>query len=174
MEDVYSRSEDVMWLAQRLKNVMGGYVSFNQFGIDNPLLTGVYCKDGRGGGPYYSKDDVRFYIKFCKDEFLRIQIPENCYKIENVILAMEELVNAISFTKKEGISLGSPLAIYQTDECLTCEYAFKNQKEVAQMLQNNTMFDDGEVSNLRLLNSSHVYDSQEIDIKKLCKTIYDK
>ncbi len=152
MSEVYSKGEDCVWLAQQLKTQMDGYVSFNQFGIDNPILTGVYNKDGIGG-PWYSLEDVRFYIKFCKGEFLRIQIELGCNSNESVISAMDELIKALVSVKQGAIPIGYPLAIYRTDNSLTSEYAFKNQAMIIEKLKNNIMFDDGYIENLKLLRT---------------------
>lgn len=152
MKEVYSKGEDCAWLAQQLKTKMGRYVSFNQFGIDNPILTGVYDKDGIGG-PWYSMESVHFYIKFCKGEFLRIQIELGCNKNEDVISAMCELIKALLSVKQGDTLIGYPLAIYETDNCLTSEYAFKNQEAIIESLKNNTMFDDGYIENLRFLRT---------------------
>lgn len=152
MEEIYSKSKDCVWLAQQLKNQMGGHVSFNQFGIDNQILTGVYVKNGIGG-PYYGEEDVRFYIKFCKNEFLRIQIDMGCNSSENIASAMDELIQALSFVKQEDKLIGFPIAIYETSDCLTSEYAFKNLEATIESLKNNTMFDDGYIKNLRFLRT---------------------
>lgn len=173
MKEVYSKGEDCAWLAQQLKMQMGRYVSFNQFGIDNPILTGVYDKNGIGG-PYYSMEAVRFYIKFCKGEFLRIQIELGCNSNENTISAMNELIRALAFIKQGDTLIGYPLAIYKTDDSLTSEYAFKNQVTVIERLKNNTMFDDGYIEDLRFLrtcnNCSHSSFAFEKDSEN--KTLY--
>lgn len=147
MENIYSKSEDVMWLAQQLKNKLNQYVSFNKFGISNPVLTGVYCKN-RSHAPYYSHEDVRFFIKFCKGEFLRIQISKGCNTNKDIVNAMDALINTLSVIDIENKPIGFPLAIYETEEDLTSEYAFKNIKETIKALKEGTFFDDGSISNL--------------------------
>lgn len=157
MKEVFSRGEDCEWLAYQLKEQMGSLVSFNAFGIDNQILTGVYDKR-RLGGPWYSRETVRFYIKFCKGEFLRIQIELSCNDNENVISAMNELIKALVSIKQGDTLIGYPLAIYKTGDYLTSEYAFKNKEEVIDKLKTNTMFDDGYIENLkfvRLCNNCH-------------------
>lgn len=153
MKEVFSKGEDCAWLAQQLKNQMEGYVSFNKFGIDNSILTGVYIKSGLGGGPYYGKEDVRFYIKFCKNEFLRIQIEFGSNNNENIALAMYELIKALALIKQGNSLIGLPLAIYGTEDCLTSEYAFNNLETIIESLKNDTMFDDGHVNNLQFLKN---------------------
>lgn len=148
MENIYSKSEDVMWLALELKNKLDKYISFNSFGIDNPILTGVYSKNG-SIAPYYTNKDVRFYIKFCRGEFLRIQISKGNNKEKDVINAMDVLVDTLSSIN----NVGCPLALYEIDEALTCEYAFKNIEETIEALKSGTFFDSGSISNLVILRN---------------------
>lgn len=176
MVNIYSKSEDVVWLAHELKNSLGEHISFNSFGITNPILTGVYTKEGHRG-PYYRDGDIRFYIKFCKDCFLRIQIPEECNKAEDVINAMDALVNAISTINVNNSAIGFPLAIYETDKCdksLTCEYAFKRVEKTIKALQDGTIFDDDDVLNLKFINKTKIVG--EILSEDICndKEISDK
>lgn len=172
MEEVYSKGENCAWLAQQLKNQMGRSVSFNKFGIDNPILTGVYEKEGVGG-PYYGKDAVIFNIKFCKNEFLRIQIEIDCNSSENVTDAMYELIQALALIDT---SIGFPLAIYETSGCLTSEYIFKNPETIIESLKNNTMFDYGSVENLRFLRNCNncVYGSYAFEVESGKETLYCK
>lgn len=173
MKEIYSKSKDCVWLAQQLKTQMGRYVSFNQFGIDNTILTGVYDKEGIGG-PWYSIETVRFYIKFCKGEFLRVQIELGCNSNEDVVSAMNELIKALASVKQGDISIGYPLAIYKTNNSLTSEYAFKNQITIIEQLKNNTMFDDGDIENLTFLricnNCNH--GSYSFEIEDGSETLY--
>lgn len=173
MKEVYSKGEDCAWLAQQLKNQMGRNVSFNKFGIDNPLLTGVYDKDGIGG-PYYGKESVRFYIKFCKNEFLRIQIDIACNSSEDITSAMDELIQALALIKQGDTLIGFPLAIYETDDCLTSEYAFKNPETIIESLKNNTMFDDGSIENLRFLRTCNncTYGPYALEVESGKETLY--
>lgn len=152
MKEVFSKSEDCVWLAHQLKNQMGDYVSFNEFGIDSPILTGVYDKKGIGG-PYYNSESVRFYIKFCKGEFLRVQIEIGCSSNENVANAMNELIKALASIKQEEALIGLPIAIFEVSGSLTSEYAFKNPEIVIESLKNNTMFDDENIKDLRFLKT---------------------
>lgn len=152
MENIYSKGEDVKWLAYEIKNKLGSKVSFNEFGIDNPILTGIYCNNGCRA-PYYGKDAVRFYIKFCKGYFLRIQIPEDCNKEENILNAMSGLIDGISTIVVNGSYIGYPLALYETDSCLTSEYSFKEIDKTIKDLKDNTFFDDGDVTNLEFVRT---------------------
>ncbi len=148
MKEVFSKGEDCRWLAQELKNQMDSYISFNKFGIDNPVLTGVYDKK-RIGGPC-----VRFYIKFCKGEFLRIQIDIGDNNNENIAAAMTELINALANIKQDDNPIiGFPLAIYKVENILTSEYVFKNQEEVIEALKNNTRYADDDIEDLRFLRT---------------------
>ena len=171
---IHYYGKDCAWLAQQLKNQMGRYVSFNEFGIDNQILTGVYSKCGTGG-PYYRAEDVRFYIKFCKNEFLRIQIEIGCNSNENIAFAMNELIKSLASIKQEDTLIGFPLAIYETNDCLTSEYAFKNQETIIESLKNNTMFDDDSIKNLRLLRTSDncIYGSYAYEAESEKETLYD-
>lgn len=172
MKEVFSKGEDCAELAQCLKNKMDNYVSFNWLGIDNPILTGVYCKNGTHF-PFYGKDDVRFYIKFCKNEFLRIQMEVFPYNRENIALAMSELIQALVSIEQGDTPIGFPLAIYSTDDWLTSEYAFKNMESIMESLENNTRFDDGSVENLNFLSDiNHEFEDHEAPkIKVLCQKI---
>lgn len=173
MEEVYSKSKDCVWLAQQLKNQMGGNISFNKFGIDNPILTGVYSKSGIGG-PYYAQKDVRFFIKYCKNDFLRIQIDIGCNSSEDIACAMNELIQALALIKQEDTLIGFPLAIYETGGCLTSEYAFKNLETVIESLKNNTIFDNDCIRNLRFLSicSNCIMGSYAYEVESGKETLY--
>lgn len=152
---------------------MGRYVSFNKFGIDNQILTGVYDKDGIGG-PYYGKDTVRFYIKFCKNKALRIQIEIDCNNNENIVSAMNEIVLALSTIKQGDKVIGFPLAFYETSDCLTCEYAFENKESTIEALKNNTMFDDGDIKNLSFFGTCNncMYGSYSFEVESQKEILY--
>ncbi len=175
MNEVFSKGEDCAWLAQELKNKMGGYVSFNKFGIENSVLTGVYIKSGISKGPFYEKEDVRFHIKFCKNEFLRIQIETGLNSSDDIALAMQELIKALETIKQENKFIKLPLAIYKVDGALTSEYAFKNKKLTVKALKNDTMFDDGHIENLNFLRNCYncayyAHHYTQVTIKKV--TLY--
>jgi len=174
MEEVLSNGEHCAWLAQQLRDQMGSYVSFNWFGITNPILAGVYDKNGVNG-PYHSKDAVRFYIKFCKEEFLRIQIELGYRSNENVAIAMSELIKALASIKQGDTSIGLPLAIYEVGKYLTGEYAFKNKETVIEDLKNNTMFDDDHLKKLVFLGNCNncIYKSSEEEKATFYSTIGD-
>lgn len=173
MKEVFSSGTHCAWLAQQLKEQMGRHVSFNQFGIDNPILTGVYVKNGIGG-PWYSFDDVTFYIKFCKGEFLRIQIDLGCNSNENVVTAMSELIKALAPIKQGDTSIGFPLAIYKINDSLTSEYAFKNQETIIESLKNNTMFDDSYIEKLRFFGTCNncIHGSYALEVESGEETLY--
>ncbi len=174
MKEVLSKGEHCKWLAKQLKNLMGGYVSFNEFGLNNPILSGVYINGGIRCGPYYSKKDVRFYIKYCRGEFLKIQIEFGCNHKESIISAMTELIKALASIKQEDTLIGLPLAIYKIEDILTCEYAFKNQEIIIESLRNNTMFDDGCIENLRFLRTCNncMYGSYAFEVESGKETLY--
>lgn len=152
MEEIRSNSEDVMLLAKELKCSLDNYVSFNFFGIDNEILTGVYLENGTGK-TFSKRDGVRFYIKFCKEQFLRIQIPQLNKDSKDVYYAMDALVNSISKIHIDGINLGFPLAIYIVDGTLACEYPYRKKKQTIRALKENTLFNDSSISDLHFLKN---------------------
>lgn len=152
MEKTFSKGENCAWLAQQLKKQMGESISLNQFGIDSSMLAGVYVKNGINSLDN-KKENIKFYIKFRKNEFLRIQIKMDPNNSENIIDAMSELIEALAAIQQENTSIGFPLAIYETSGCLTSEYAFKDLEAAIESLKKNSMCDDGSIENLRFLRT---------------------
>lgn len=152
MEEVSSKVNDCKWLANRLKIQMGKYVSFNQYGMDKQTLIGTYNKRGTEGPSWFNTGTTVFYIKFCKGDFLRIQI-EIGSDSNDISNAMIELTKALAPIIQDGKPIGFPLAIYRVGDLLTCEYSFKNPELIISALKDNTMFDDVSIENLNFVNT---------------------
>ncbi len=149
----YSRGEDCKKIAYELKKVLKEKVSFNYYGIDNPILEGVFCKN-RSFAPFYKDSDVMFFIKYNKSGFLRIAIDFKANKKEDIINAMEELIIALTKISIDEKPIGMPLAMYETDQSLVTEYAFTNVIETINALETNTLFKtDEKINNIRYFNN---------------------
>jgi len=160
MENIMSETEDVVWLAHKLKDSLDEKVLINSFGIYSPILEGKYAKDNNYCRRF-SSDEIRFYIKYNKEHFLRIQIEDTSYNSkEEKLNALYSLTKAIGMIKKEdGTLIGLPLALYsassgENDKILTVDWAFSNVDEWITSLKENTMFDDGaSIENLQLIEN---------------------
>lgn len=173
MEKAFSKGENCAWLAQQLKKQMGESISLNQFGIDSSMLAGVYVKNGINSLGN-EKENIKFYMKFRKNEFLRIQIKIDSSNSENIIDAMSELIEALVAIQQGNTSIGFPLAIYETSGCLTSEYAFKDLEAAIESLKKNSMRDDGSIENLRFLRTCNncTYGSYGLEVALGKETLY--
>jgi len=149
-----SKTEDVVWLAYKLKAEMQLNVSINMFGLYNEVLTGKYYPEVNKPFNY-----IDFNIKYSKGEFLRINVGE-IYILtpyEEKIEALKVITQALSKIKiDEDLKIELPDAFYEIKEngilIPYCEWAFANKDEYLSELKNNTMFDDADIENLIIFN----------------------
>lgn len=152
MINYISRTEDVKWLAYKLKNALDSKISINQYGLNQEVLHGYYDKEMCCRFDYFKLD---FYVKYNRNYFLRIGVGENSFhkSYEEKLEALKDIGRVIIDTESiTGKQFGYPLAFYKAvfeDSVVpTLEWAFKNQEEYTEALKNGTLFDDAFVENL--------------------------
>lgn len=152
--DFMSKTEDVVWLAYKLKKLMKGKVHINEFGLYQEVLSGRY------GNEYRAFDALDFHIKYSTNEFLRVTVGEMCESApyEQKLKALNEFYDVIkNIVDKNGIEIGEPISFYNTSsekyKIPHLEWAFTKRDEYASELANGTLFDDAEVENLFLFGA---------------------
>ena len=152
MINYISKTEDVKWLAYKLKDALESKISINQYGLNQEVLHGYYDKEMCCRFDYFKLD---FHIKYNRNYFLRLGIGE-----DSVGKSYQEKINALKDIGKVVINLesmvdkkiGPPLAFYNAvseDSVVpTLEWAFRNQAEYIEELRNGTIFDDADIENL--------------------------
>ena len=155
MINFVSKVDDVIWLYYKLKDEMAEKISVNELGLYQEVLSGKY---------YDENDTLRnkgmnFSIKYSKDEFLRVTICDyqSDKTYEEKINALIDFYLVLNRVKQEnGEALGEPLAIYNVkrDNVRTpyLEWAFTKQDEYIQELENDTLFDDGSITDLLIFS----------------------
>jgi len=152
MINYISRTEDVKWLAYKLKNALGSKISINQYGLNQEVLHGYYDKEMCCRFDYFKLD---FYVKYNRNYFLRIGVGENCFNksYEEKIEALKDIGKVIIDTESAaGKKIGYPLAFYKAvfedSSVPTLEWAFRNQEEYTEELRRGTIFDDARIEDL--------------------------
>lgn len=141
-KDFKSKTEDVVWLAYKLKDELGGRISINKVGLWKEYLEGRYNLDhGRS---------VDFCILYSDKEFLRVSVGETStygYSYEDKVVALNGLKTAIGNIVRNGVSLGEPSVFYNVIEdgykIPYLEYIYADKEETIKAFQNKTIFDDG-------------------------------
>ena len=155
MKEIYSKIEDVKYLAYELKKILGDQISINYYSLGQEVLTG---KIFLGANHNNFLNNLDFNIKYNQDNFLRINVGE-IYLVSSYIKkeqALKILVEAIGNIKR-GCNdyIGTPDAFYQIEHdgfrVPYYEWAFTNKNEYLTELKNNTLFDDAEVLNLEII-----------------------
>lgn len=158
MQEMFSKTEDVNFLANELKKILGSKIAINRFTLVQEVLTGKICLDPTKIARF---EGIDFNIKFSKGEFLRINIGEinllTSYKEkENALKLLTETLSKIEIEPK--VYIGYPDAFYQIDNegffVPYCDWAFSNKEEYLSELINNTMYDDASVENLIIFDEN--------------------
>lgn len=170
MQEMFSKAEDVNFLANELKKILGEKISINTFSLVNEVLTGKFILDGTKIARF---DGIDFNIKFSKGEFLRINVGE-IYILapyEEKVEILKELVSAISLIEINGAPIGKPHAFYTIEENRIpipyCDWAFAYKDEYLTELKENTMYEDTNIENLILFDENN-------NVKTLQKSKEDK
>ena len=144
-ENFISKTEDVVWLAYKLKNELGDKVSINKFGLWKEVLEAKFCLKG-----YNRYEGIDFSVLYSDKEFLRISVGEiGAYRssYEEKLTVLNELKNAISSIVRNGVSLGEPSVFYNVreDEYMIphLEYIYADKEETIKAFQDKTIFVDG-------------------------------
>lgn len=155
MINFMSNSDDIVWLAYKLKEEMGRTISINKFGLHNEILTGKYSSDLYA--QYYGID---FNIKFSADQFLRINVGEiqQSRSYEEKIKALSEFYSVINkiIDNNNGI-FKNPLAFYNVssgkNKIPYLDWVFCNREEYEKELVNGTLFDDAVIEDLIIFDN---------------------
>ena len=146
-ENFMSKTEDVVWLAYKLKDELGDKISINKIGLYKEVLEGVYNLNGRN---FYEGGSIYFGILYSNKEFLRIYVGEigtSLSSYEDKVFVLNELKNAISNIVRNGVSLGEPSVFYNVrdDEYKVphLEYIYADKENYIRAFQEKTIFDDG-------------------------------
>ena len=89
MKEMFSKREDIVFIANELTKILGEKISINTFTLVNEVLTGKIILDETKIARF---EGIDFNIKFSKGEFLRINVGE--------IYISETSVNAILSTNR--------------------------------------------------------------------------
>lgn len=142
--DFMSKTEDVVWLAYKLKDELGGKISINKVGLWKEYLEGIYNLD--------HNRSIIFTILYSNKEFLRVSVGEvgaYAYSYEDKVVALNEIKSAISRIVRDGVSLGEPSVFYNVrDEKYKVpylEYIYGDKENYIKAFQDKTIFDDGTV-----------------------------
>jgi len=129
-----SKTEDVVWLAYKLKAEMQLNVSINMFGLYNEVLTGKYYPEVNKPFNY-----IDFNIKYSKGEFLRLNVGEivSYKKYLEKLDAIKALRDVISKIIGE-----QPVVFYNVDENPYYDWAFTQKREYVQEFIDGIAFDD--------------------------------
>lgn len=153
MDNVLSSAEDCYNLSSYLKDELKNKIRFNT-PMWLEILAGEYFfDDGRYRG--FFRKGIYFYIKYNKDEFLRLQVCSS-FKKESTgqkLVVLSELYKVIS--KK----VGEPIVFYTTKDddegTLSLEWVFKNKESVIESFRSGTHFDDAEIDKLIILRRTN-------------------
>lgn len=165
MEEMFSKREDIVFIAKELKKILEEKISINTFTLVNEVLTGKICLDETKITRF---NGIDFNIKFSKGEFLRLNVGEiyilSPYEVKEETLKV--LMEAISQIQIDGCILGNPDAFYQIEENRTlipyCEWIFTKKEEYLAEMKNNTLFDDASIKNLIIFNEENEKQLQKV------------
>ena len=146
-ENFMSKTEDVVWLAYKLKNELGDKISINKVGLYKEVLEGIYNLNGRN---FYEGGSIYFGILYSDKEFLRIFVGEigtSLSSYEDKVFVLSELKNAIGNIVRNGVSLGEPSVFYnvrdEEHKVPHLEYIYADKENYIKSFQDKTIFDDG-------------------------------
>lgn len=172
--DFMSKTEDVVWLAYKLKDELGGKISINKVGLCKNYLEGKYNLD--------HIRSVNFAILYSDKEFLRVSVGEvGAYasSYEDKVVALNGLKTAIGRIVRDGVSLGEPSIFYNVrDEeyvIPSLEYIYADKEAAIKEFKDKTIFDDDGIPEDVIVFDS-INDRDGFTIKKeysYDKKIYD-
>lgn len=152
MSEMYSNRKDCLELARYLEQKMEGKISF--YGSISEIIAGKYYSYCNSLAKLLGKG-LPFYVKFCKNGFLRISIGS----IIPYFKPMGEKLAALSsFYEVLSELYGEPTVFYtlknDEEETLTLHWSFVNKEEDIQNFKNGSYFDDGETDKLIVIGDS--------------------
>lgn len=144
MKEIYSNEKDCRQLKIKLAKALGEKVRMKGYEIVDaeyhsfPLsMYETYQA--------YDKDQLKFYCKFCKNEFLRIDVENYCFKASegHKLAALSDCYEALLD------EFGEPTVFYtlkdDEEDGLHFQWAFTNKEETTNEFLHGFPFDDGEV-----------------------------
>lgn len=157
MRELYSNKEDCFELSKKLKQILGEKIEF--YGsIHQEVISGKYYSfslDKYTTFKDFRNDAVTFYLKFCKNGFLRIGVGDY---LGNGSLGhkLAVLSDFYEILKEE---YGEPTVFYtiknDDENMLNFHWSFYNKEEVIQNFENGTVFDDAEIDELIIIDSKY-------------------
>ena len=144
MKEIYSNVDDCLYLKRKLKKVLG----------DKCIMSGYEIVDGEYHSfPYpmyetyqeYMQDQLKFYFKFCKNGFLRIDVEDHSFKASrgHKLAALSDFYEALLD------EFGEPTVFYtlkdDENDGLHFQWSFTNKEETTNEFLHGFPFDDGEV-----------------------------
>ena len=164
MKELYSNGSDCYELAKILYRSLGNKLDFYGGYVYNPLANGKYYTNGHS-------NPVKFYYKYCKDGFLRVQIG-NYYGNDNTL--GQKLAALSDFYEVLYKEFGNPLVFYTTlddDEgILSMHWSFIDKENELKKFKEGTYFDDAIIDKLIVFDEekakvgSHVLDNRTKEI----------
>ena len=155
MKELYSNKEDCFELAKKLKQRLGNKIEF--YGsIHQEVISGKYYSfslDKYTTFKDFRNDAVTFYLKFCKNGFLRIGVGDY---LGNGSLGhkLAVLSDFYEILKEE---YGEPTVFYTTknddENMINFEWDFCNKEEVVKSFNDGSIFEDAEINDLIIIDS---------------------
>jgi len=155
MDKMHSNAEDCFALAKYLKKKMGSKIDF--YGsVRQEVIRGKYFshyRDPHSELDYLFEEGLPFYLKFCKNGFLRIEIGS----LHNNSMG-ERLAALSSFYKVLSEQHGDPTVFYtikdDDEKALSLQWSLANRVEDIQKFRNGSYFDDAEIDELIIIGES--------------------
>lgn len=157
MSEIYSNADDCIELSKYLMKNMKNKIRFDGGIVYQSVISGLYFSDNvsdmeRMILPY--KVGLPFYIKFCKDGFLRIQVGVSSFRRNN---SMGERLAALSeFYEILFEKYGYPTVFYTVKDddegILSLHWSFVNKEEEINDFKNGNYFDDVEIDQLIVID----------------------
>ncbi len=171
MDNIMSSAEDCHYLSLYLKDELKEKIRFNT-PMWLEVINGEYFFEGGSYKGFFRKG-INFYIKYNKEEFLRLQVCSS-YLNESFgqkLTVLSELYKVIS--KK----VGEPIVFYTTkdddEKTLSLEWAFKNKESVIESFRTGTRFDDAQIDKLIVIGeqTQNNYELNDLTRSMLSKQI---
>lgn len=169
--ELYSNGDDYKELKHILNSEIKGKIAFS-WNVYEQVMGGTYNCLLSNDDTYLEfsnreKEQINFYYKFLKDNFLRIGVGNNWVPktVGHKLAALSDFYQVLS--KK----FGEPTLFYTTendeDEYLNFEWDFKYKKETIKAFKNNTIFDGNEVKYLIIIEQQNILNEYNDLTKKL-------
>lgn len=157
MKELYSNKEDCFELAKKLNQKLGPKIEFYVNSYQEVISGKYYSLSWNRYTNYrdYCNDAVTFYLKFCKNGFLRIGVGDY---IGNSSLGhrLAVLSDFYEVLKEE---YGEPTVFYTTknddENILNFQWSFCNKEEVIKSFENGTAFDDSQIDELIIIDPKY-------------------